>query len=253
MKTSHPFIYICSVLRTGSTLVQELLTHAPESLIFHEPRFAVKAFQNQEVSGEMLVKEYGFTKPEMSYSSISRFLYEITRKIPQVGVKEIRNANWLMYLNLFDDIRFVLTGRNPRDIYISCFKQLQRSDHWKPAYPPLSPLGLFREVIPEIEAQNGILGMGLDIFKVRYEDLVGETDAVASDLLRFCGSPLEHAGIPGDFHQRIERGRYEIEKHGHAVTDSSVGLYSKERDVRLLKDAEDFYRLMWEYNKVWGY
>lgn len=44
-----PFIYIAAFVRSGSTLLQEMLTYLPYSYIFHEPSFHRKKIQNKSL------------------------------------------------------------------------------------------------------------------------------------------------------------------------------------------------------------
>ena len=55
----YPFIYIASVMRTGSTMLQEALTQKGKSFIFHEPKFHTGKFQNKGIDAPRFVNEMG--------------------------------------------------------------------------------------------------------------------------------------------------------------------------------------------------
>ena len=54
---------------------------------------------------------------------IKEFKYKLLPKllkvVSQIGVKEIRHAGWENYIRQFPDLKVVMSGRNPRDIYLS--------------------------------------------------------------------------------------------------------------------------------------
>ena len=51
---SLPLIYIAALLRTGSTLLSELLSQIPHSFIIHEPHLGKNYFALQEIDAETL-------------------------------------------------------------------------------------------------------------------------------------------------------------------------------------------------------
>ena len=136
-----PFIYICSLMRTGSTFLQEALTDPPHSLILSEPRFNGSVFRfNKEMKQQ--IRAAGLVVPKNNNERAA--LEELNNSVGQVCVKEIRNRGWKGYLNSFkDNIRVILIGRDPRDIYISAYGVKQRGNSWKPKHG-LTPNGIYK-------------------------------------------------------------------------------------------------------------
>ena len=128
IKTEYPFVYIGSLMRTGSTVMQECLTKVPFSFIFCEPKFGQKIFK---IDPKFLT-DLPFNVRLYLPNGPVRYGSE-KGKIAQVGVKEIKNNGWRDYLKYFSDVRFVLTGRNPRDIYLSVndWVALRNPHAWK--------------------------------------------------------------------------------------------------------------------------
>jgi hypothetical protein len=170
----------------------------------------------------------------------------------QVGVKEIRNGPWEFYNNIFKNyIKYVLIGRHPKDIYISCHYQLKRSDHWTPRIKPFNPAGLYGELSYDIEAMF-CMSEKKDSFKVKYEELC-DNEGILENIKEFVKSPIKKNGSVGAFHTRLKRGDYENSVHDFKITKKAVYRYKFEQDKKLLKDAEAFYTLMSDYNNFWGY
>lgn len=253
MKTEYPFIYICSLLRSGSTLLQEMLTVKNECYILHEPGIQRLGFTNQDLIFPHL-NEWGLDTSNLVDVKVNDIFEQILSVTKQVGVKEIRNGGWENFDKMFDDIRYVLIGRNPRDIYISCAKQLQRSDHWTPRVHPFNPAGLYAEVLPEILIQKEIVKNKPLFITVKYEELCTDTENIFKDLKWFIGADKDREmGVIGDFHNRLKRGKYENDVHESKTTNKMANRYKEETDEKLLEESETFYRLMEEYNEIWGY
>ena len=139
-----PFIYISSLMRSGSTFLQEAFTKPPHSLILSEPRFKGTSFHfNKEMQQQ--TSAAGLRIPKGS--NIRAVFEELNNDIGQVGVKEIRNYAWKAYLNAFkNEINVIIIGRDPRDIYISAYGVFYRSSSWRPRYG-MNPEGLYKEVL----------------------------------------------------------------------------------------------------------
>lgn len=146
----YPFIYIASLMRTGSTLISEALTELPHAFIFREPHIGKNTFRYKPDDVERF-RQYGFDleaflKYRLVFAFFQRRLrflgyrqdYMVRvfkyRLIPQMagtakqfGVKEIDNRGWQNYHRHFPDMKVILTARDPRDIYLS----LRRVGRWR--------------------------------------------------------------------------------------------------------------------------
>ena len=243
----RPFVYICSVMRTGSTLCQEALTQKPKALIFSEPRFDGKVFR-LNLGLEIELNRFGI--PIFTSRSLESMIEYMSKYVEQVGVKEIRNWGWEKYITV-PDIRIVLTGRDPRDIYLSAYGVINRNDSWHPRFG-FYPEGIFKEVYPDFLVQKK-LAEKFDVFKIRYEDFCTNFNSVYPELKKFVDSPIDGVGDIGEFHKRIEAGVHEWTTHQGKVTPKSCFKWKNETNKDILREAVEFYDLMKEYNEFWGY
>lgn len=126
----HPFIYIASLPRTGSTLVSEILTRLPYSFILHEPHLGKNYFAFQDNDQAKLrpynvdlaqfskyrlpvaflfrrLRVLGYRPDYMVRAFKEKLLSQLT-KIIQIGVKEIKHAGWQNYVQHFPDMKVIL-------------------------------------------------------------------------------------------------------------------------------------------------
>lgn len=245
----YPFIYICSLMRTGSTILQETLTDTPYSLILSEPRFNAINFVLNDGNTQQLVRA-GIKSPNTS--NVKHFFEDMGRDIYQVGVKEIRNKGWKGYLNAFEgNIKVLLTARDPRDIYISAAGVLQRNNSWTPVFG-FTPKGIYNEVIGEFKIQRELYNFGLSI-KIKYEDLCVNFNNEYARIKEFVNSPIPDVGEVGEFHRNISAGLHETLTHAGQVTTKRTEIWKRESNIKLLNEANIFFKLMSDYNDFWGY
>lgn len=250
----HPIIYIAGLMRTGTTLLQELLSKDPYSYIFHEPWFGSNRFLNQEYIPLKILNKLS-DRNDWTFPEILRRL----DRTMQVGVKEIRHMGWDKYIDLFGvNMRFILTGRDPRDIYISCYDRLNRDNAWKPLYLPFTPANMVRELEPDWRRMEAMMGAADNWIKLKYEDFCVDPGPHLGHVMDFIDSPIPR-DAPGDigaFLGKIPREKPEVEKHQGKVTAKAVNRWKKMQPDQLWEDAHKFAKFMEEtlqYCSTWGY
>jgi hypothetical protein len=256
----RPFLYIGGIVRSGTTLLQELLTERPVAYMFHEPWFTRGLFENKDVVFETL------TDWKIDIEIVNKYVLEtrgrwplyvgllkaLQDQIQQVGVKEVRHKGWQVYPRYFKNMQFVLIGRDPRDVFVSRVNYIER---WKHLAAPgrhknFSVDNFFAEVQPDV-ARLLQIAKEHNTFRVRYEALI-ETPGEIEKLRDAVKSPVRNENYVGRFHGKIQRGKYEVDLHGGKVTSKSIGAWETAPD-NVKAQAEAFYTLMKDYNNFWGY
>lgn len=242
-------------MRTGSTVVQEVLTELPYSYIFHEPqlcrnRFAIKDKFLKDVKHFEIKK---MLRPPTMKNFAGKVVPKMKGKIKQIGVKEIENAGWRNYIKHFPDTKIILTGRNPRDIYISIHYWFARkkSNKWKNGRV-LTPKVLFEGLNKDFQMQK-IMRLEYKAAKVRYEDLCLYPDITLEGIKKYVNSPIPNLGKVGHFLSNNPKRIGEHQLHKGVITKSRVCRWKRETDKQLVKKANKFYELMGEYCEFWGY
>lgn len=273
MTLARPFVYISALMRTGSTMLSEVLTKLPHAYIFNEPHLGKNAFSLSAPDLERLavygVDIHAFLRFRLPLAFVLRrfrpiwpnqgfMIREVKNSlgpqldaigVKQLGVKEIKHEGWQYYVQHFPDLKMVMLGRDPRDLYISAFRKWQKGTTlWQ---GPFTPRSAAEQLNAQFSRQMH-MREHVDCLEIRYEDLCSDS-RVVENILSFCDSPLKIAGEVGQFIQAHPKRRHEYQKHGAIISKHSVNRWQRERDGSLLEDAHEFAALMPEYSTFWGY
>jgi len=248
---TYPFVYISSLIRSGSTLIQELLTSPPHSFIFHEPELLNNKFITNKKHLKLFLDHGIDINNIMKNGGLSKFKKDVLpllqKHVKQIGVKEVRNTNWKRYVDNFSNIRIVLTGRDPRDLYISIF-------YWKNKSGKLNKLSkkTINNLKNQMNIQQEIFNNG-NVIKVKYEELCTNQNLIISEIKRFIDSPISEVGEIGGFLSNVPRRINEYNKHGNIITKRSVARWKKDKNKRLIQLSNDFFESVPDYCNFWGY
>jgi hypothetical protein len=272
MPSTLPFIYIASLPRTGSTVLSEALTQLPYSFMFHEPHLGKNNFALQPNDVARLktcgvdlptfvkrrlplafflrrLRPFGFPQDYFLREFKSKLLPHLKNCVTQIGVKEIKHMGWKNYVKHFPDLKVVLTGRDPRDIYLSMYGKWQRGTMaWRGAFTPETAAAFLNK---EFEMQRS-LSQAADSLLIRYEDLC-QDDAVIARIKQFVQSPIPEIGPIGAYISTHPFRQHEHDVHHGKITDKSVGRWRQESDRQLLSDALACFEKMSAYSQFWGY
>jgi len=267
-----PFVYIASLPRTGSTVLSEALTQLPYSFILHEPHLEKNHFAVQPNDAVRLkdcgVDVYAFVKYRLPVAFLLRrlrplgcpqdfILREFKNKLlpqllncaPQIGVEEIKHTGWKNYVKHFPEMKVVLTGRDPRDIYLSLRGKWQRGTiSWRGPFNPATVAAFLNK---EFGMQQG-LSQAAETLCVRYETLCQEPSLI-EQVKQFIKSPVPEAGTIGAYISTHPTRVIEHGVHHGEITDKSVGRWKAEPDKELLAGAIECFQKMPDYCQFWGY
>lgn len=255
-----PVILIASLRRTGSTVISEALTKIPYCYIFQEPYLAFGYFFYSKYDQKQF-RKYGKDLREIkarltaasSANGVLNFsetcLPELYDVVEQIGFKEIRLKNWRLYKETFPQLRVLITGRDPRDIYISLKERYLRGvADWKGAFNAQSVSDdLLREFNRQLEIYDECPCM-----LIKYEDFCS-SELLMQDILSFTEVNSKCASVVGDSISASGVRRTEHEIHGGKITSRRSERWKKEKNAELLQEAHEVFDRMPEYSKFWGY
>ena len=236
-----PFIVISGLFRSGTTLLQEMLTEKDTSFIFHEPRFGDGWWQFEHID-RLYLRKWGWDPPKFDTIADTWKWFMETKRL-QIGAKEIRNSGSAFYYDCWQgNMRFVISHRDPADIYISAYKMFtvpRGHFTWRPMFAPFSPMGIYRELMPEVKHINNVWNMLHPLCKkvVIYDDICSGINN--ADFYRFCESEITNPDI-GGYHAVMERGVYENDRHGGEITAKSVREIDTFDNPKVVADAKKF-------------
>lgn len=265
MGDNKPFIYICSTVRTGSTVIMESLTQHPYSFIFVEPSLSSGNFSMKEHEIEMLTslgikvkalkKKFKKSKKETknavkSFSNI--YLPEIHNHFSQVGIKEIYHSQWRTLFEEIDNIKVVITVRDPRDMFLSLMEMRKHFKYpsWK--WRDLTLEEIAGKILEDFERLKEIREVS-DAITVKYEDFVTNPEREHRIIKKHIQSDIPSFGEIGYFIGQSEGRKYEIQKHGGGISSKSVERWKSETDQNTIEELKKFSGLMGEYMDFFNY
>lgn len=248
-------------------MLSEALTSVPYCFIFREPKLARNRFTVKS-SDRQIFLEYGIDlrafaerssrqsllgdllAPDHALDAFKKELVpQLLSCVAQIGVKEIHHRRWHAYLSHFPNMRIILTGRDPRDIYISThYRVKQGKDRF---WRGFSPEVLARDLNKDFKYQLEMFRRA-SCLKVKYEDLC--TDASVLEKIKFfVESGLPGVGSIGEFNANNPYRKEEHELHGNRITAPRVRRRDQEPDKGLVTCAQRVFDLMPEYVEFWEY
>lgn len=257
----RPFVYIAALRRSGSTILSESLTDWPRSFIFREPSMArgklelkpddVERFRSVAVDLE------GFRRRWITWWRRGRIvravhdeLLPLIPQVQQVGVKEIFHDNWERYHRVFPEMRVVVLGRDPRDIYLSLSERRAKGIGLI-AHETFTPESVAHALMHEFHHQRDMTAR-CDTMRVRYEELCTDPEAIER-VLEFVESPLDAPGRAGQFNEVSPQRQDEAGVHGGQITGSRLARWKGVDDPELQRDMQVVFDRMSDYNAFWGY
>ena len=263
-------MYICSLPRTGSTVIADALTNYPHSLIVSEALLLGKGglletkldelcqrngLSRERVGLEAALQNYNApNKAETSAAAafVVHVLPVLRGMATQVGIKEIYHAHWRELFERVDDVRVVFTVRDPRDIYLSLLEMRKhfKLKNWR--WHNLTIPEIAALVNTEFEHQRQI-AQDHDPLTVRYEDFCRDPERETSRVREFVESPMPDLGEIGVLNKDNPNRSYEHEKHGPVISAKSVERWKTERNPKLVTEACQLAELMGPYMDFFGY
>jgi hypothetical protein len=93
----------------------------------------LKRYMYPMIAARKLIPNQGF----LAWRFKREVLPKLLENFEQIGFKEIRNERWRNYLKHFPNMKIILNGRDPRDIYVSLYHRVQKGKSgWQEPFMP---------------------------------------------------------------------------------------------------------------------
>jgi hypothetical protein len=257
--TSGMAVAIMGLMRTGSTLVTDMLSQRGRSLILSEPNILGMWSPNTVERIHQLALNNGLDpgadKPTPErWPRYQNYFDEVLlpqlSQLPLWGVKYVDLTDWRPTFERYPPRRIILTVRDLRDVVISA---IDRIGHLKLAFYGRRHMRDEAWVLANI-AYNVHELMVLrqrPHLLARYEDVVKD-EGLRQRIVEYAGldnaaSTRENLAAGGFSRQ------WELNKHGGAVSARSVGRYASEPPGPVKALAERAWRLLPEYSEAFGF
>ena len=255
-----PFVYIASLRRSGSTVLSEALTGLPHAYMFREPRLGLGHFSIKR-DDQALFASHGVDLKAYSRAFKSAGPAEVVRRfaldvmpalrqvVSQIGIKEIRSTGWELVAEHFPDMRVLITGRDPRDIYLSLRQRVESGTAgWN---REVTPSAVADHLLAEYDLQCQ-MEKALPSLRVSYERLCTEPEVI-EQVKAFVASPLPGTGTVSAFNAANPKRAAEAAVHGGSISDRRVDRWRREPDPERAAEAQELFDRMGRYVGDWGY
>jgi hypothetical protein len=169
--------------------------------------------------------------------------------VMQFGVKEIDNRGWRNYHLHFPNMKVIISGRDPRDIYLSVYYR------WKKGMYKKRESIIPEEIAAELNAQFLLqceIERRTTALRICYEDLCFQPESI-NKIKAFVQSPIPTGVKVGHFNEKHPFRQDEAILHAGQITNKQVGRWRREENAELVGQAHRVFDLMPEYTEYWGY
>lgn len=251
-------VAIMGPMRSGTTLVADLLTVRGRSLVFSEPNLLGQWHPQTPRLIHRLATEFGLEVPEPPAEGPKRiFEYFDGAVLPELqgldfwGVKYVDLYGWRQLFQRYRPKKLVLCVRDLREVALSAIELVERMKlgflggaHMRDEAWVFARLAFTAHELMALRC--------LPHFAVRYEDLVEDPKA-RQRLADYVG--LDELGNDrlNLMIERDSRQKWESRKHGEGVTNKALGRFEREPTGPAKALAERAWRLLGEYSVAFDY
>jgi hypothetical protein len=253
-------VAVMGLMRTGTTLVCDLLTVRGHSLVISEPNLMGLWDVPLQLKLHRLYREFGLDLPTLpprpdEYRSNIEYFDQVV--LPQLkplelwGVKCVDLFGWQRLLRVYPPKRLVLCVRDLRAVTISALELVNRMGLVFPNSKRMrDEAWVFARIAYTVQELMAL--RALPHLVLRYEDLVAEP-AARDRLAAYCG--LDRLGEErlNLTIERETRSSWELAKHGNEITQKALDRYDEEPEGPMRTMAERIWRMFPEYSLAFGY
>jgi tetratricopeptide (TPR) repeat protein len=194
----HPLALLGGAMRSGTTLLEQILGAHPEVLVFDESMNSLKELldplQQPTARGLTLKSLHDLTATRRA-QLIGRYFKSLLRETGESpGARLLLDKNpsttaWLhVWLRLFPQSKVIIALRDPRDVIISCYFQNFPKEWAIASFRSLERTAKFYSDTMDVWLRMRELG-GFDWIETRYEDVVGNLEGEGRRVTNFLGLP----------------------------------------------------------------
>jgi hypothetical protein len=254
-------IAICGPLRSGTTLLADLLTVPGKSLVISEPDLHVAWHARTVARLQKLYADAGLDvaaePPERTGKQQTDVTWFSENIVPQLerldlwGVKQVDFHHWERLFKRFPPRRLVLVSRDLRDFAISSLDLIGRSLVAFPGGKLLrDEAWVLARLASDMHEMDALAK--LPHLHLRYEDFVAEEEA-RERLRRFSGVPVFGEDRFNLEDENPMRAGWEKDKHQGRISNAAVGRYAAEPDGPAKARATRLWRVLEPFARQFGH
>lgn len=252
-------VAVMGPMRSGTTLVADLLTVRGRSLVLSEPNLLGAWHPTLASAIHRLVTDFGIEvpppptekPPTRIYNYFDRAILPELQGLDFWGVKYVDLFGWQQLFQRYQPRKLILCVRDLREVAVS---SIELAERMKLGFPGGAHMRDEAWILTRLaHSVHELLAMRrLPHFVLRYEDLV-EDPKVRERLADYVG--LDELGTErlNLTIERDSRHSWESRKHGSGVTKKALGRFEREPPGPVRNLAERVWRLLGEYSVAFDY
>jgi tetratricopeptide (TPR) repeat protein len=189
-KTSKSkIIFICGMPRSGTTLIEQIISSHNEVLLTGENNFLSTYIKENYLNGFVLsqkkiIKDI-YSKKNFFQDFVSRSLSEHSFESKVFTDKSVQNFLWIGFIKLFfPNAKIIVTERNPKDICLSIFKINFENGFMNFSYDQKDIANFYNLYFDLINYWKKLYPK--EIYTVKYENLINNNVIETKKLINFC-------------------------------------------------------------------
>lgn len=182
-------IFICGMPRSGTTLIEQIISSHNEVLLTGENNFLstyIKEnyFNSFELSQKKIIKDI-YSKKNLFQNFVSKSLSEHNFESKVFTDKSVQNFLWIGFIKLFfPNAKIIVTDRNPKDTCLSIFKNNFKNGFMNFAYSQKDIANFYNLYFDLIKYWKKLYPN--EIYTVKYENLIENNFTEIKKLINFC-------------------------------------------------------------------
>ena len=182
-------IFICGMPRSGTTLIEQIISSHNEVLLTGENNFLgtyiKENFLNGFVLSQKKITKEIYSKNNSFQNFISRSLIEHNFKSQVFTDKSVQNFLWIGFIKLFfPNAKIIVTDRNSKDICLSIFKINFKNGFMNFAYDQKDIANFYNLYFDLINYWKKLFPK--EIYTVKYENLIENNVIETKKIINFC-------------------------------------------------------------------
>ena len=182
-------IFICGMPRSGTTLIEQIISSHSEVLPTGENNFLTTHIKENYLNGFVLsqkkILKDIYSKKNLFQDFVFKSLSEHNFKSKVFTDKSVQNYFWIGFIKLFfPNAKIIVTDRNPKDICLSIFKINFKNGFMNFAYNQKDIVNFYNLYFDLINYWKKLYPN--EIYTAKYENLIENTEIETKKIIKFC-------------------------------------------------------------------
>ena len=188
-KISKKLIFICGMPRSGTTLIEQIISSHSEVLPTGENNF-LSTYIRKNYLKDFSLSEENLLKDCISKENLFQdYVFNLFNEYKYVSDvftdKSIQNFLWIGFIKIFfPNSKIIITERNPKDVCLSIFKNNFVNGFMNFAYDQKDIANFYNIYLDLVNFWKKIFKK--DIYSIKYENLIENSELEIKKLINFC-------------------------------------------------------------------